>query len=152
MSTEEIDDSIVTLLWPHIGPEEPEVEEEYNFMKIMIKVLNYMNAPLLFMFLFKQDIMPGARLYEPLPYKNINLFNRIWIVLLISFIPIILMRYNYKNKIQTRRYTNSVCIWMLMFAVLVIFYSRPYVSPEYVVIFLFVSFIIIYTKPAGLSL
>jgi undecaprenyl pyrophosphate phosphatase UppP len=152
MSTEEIDNSIISLLWPHIGPEEPEVNEESNFMEIMVKTLNYMNAPLLFMFLFKQDIMPGARLYEPLPYKNINMFNRIWIVLLISFIPIILMRYNYKNKIQTRRYTNSVCIWMLMFAVLVIFYSKPYVGSEYVLIFLFLLFIIVYTKPAWLSL
>jgi hypothetical protein len=139
MSTEEIDNSIISLLWPHIGPEEPEVNEESNFMEIMVKTLNYMNAPLLFMFLFKQDIMPGARLYEPLPYKNINMFNRIWIVLLISFI-------------QTRRYTNSVCIWMLMFAVLVIFYSKPYVGSEYVLIFLFLLFIIVYTKPAWLSL
>jgi undecaprenyl pyrophosphate phosphatase UppP len=143
---------IENLLVHHIGAEE--VIEESDFMKIMIKALRYLNAPIMFLFLFKQDILPNARLYEPLPPNEINFFHRIWMVILIAFIPSFLLGFNYKNKkkVQIRRYTNSVCIWILMFAVLVLLYSKPYISTRYVLIFLLVASILIYSKPPGLSL
>lgn len=153
MSKKENDSTIINnLLVYHNGAEE--VIQESDFMKIMIKVLRYLNAPIMFLFLFKQDILPNAHLYQPLQPESINFFHRIWIVLLISFIPIILMISNYKDKkgVQTRRYTNSICVWVIMFAVLALLYSKPYISTRYVLIFLLVASILIYSKPPGLSL
>jgi undecaprenyl pyrophosphate phosphatase UppP len=149
MSEEEIDYSIVSLLWPHIGPEEIVVEEETEFMKIMVKILGYLNAPITLLFLFKQDILPNMRLYQPLPPNEISFIHRIWMVILIAFIPSFLLGFNYKNKKngKTRRYINSICIWVLMFAVLVLLYSKPYTMSKYALGFLFIAPIIIYAAP-----
>jgi len=162
MSTEEIDYTIVSLLWPHIGPQEVKEEEESDFMKIMIKVLRYMNAPLLLLFFGKQEIIDAplpiiSKLYvspdNNRPPDGISFVHRIWMVLLISSIPILLLGLDYKNqsksknksKAQTRKYTNSISVWILMFAVLTILYSKPYISSAQALGFLVVSSIVLYT-------
>ncbi len=153
MSTKENNSTIIKNLIVHrMGAEE--VIEKSDFMKIMIKALHYLNAPIMFLFLFKQDILPGKYLYEPLPPNEINFFHRIWMVVLIAFIPSFLLGFNYNNKkkVQIRRYTNSICVWILMFAVLVLLYSKPYINTRYVLIFLLIASVLIYSKPPGLSL
>ena len=119
---------IMSLLWTKFGPDESDVVQESKFIKNTIKMLRVLNFPIVLLFLGKQDFFPNFIMYitpETPPLNNITLSQRIWMFLLIAFIPAIILIFNYANIMKTRRYTNSICVWIAMFAILVLFYARP---------------------------
>jgi hypothetical protein len=117
-----------------ILPAIPKVEEESDFMKIMIKALRYMNAPIILLFFGKQEVKPDWPFYRiPEPMIAVSTGHRIWMFFLIALIPSVLFVLNYRNILVTRRYTNAIGIWIFMFAVLALLYSKPYF--EYISIY-----------------
>ena len=112
-------------------------KEENEFMMIMKKFLSWLNAPLLLLFFGEQYVKPNWYLYvspdDIRPLDDISVPHRIWMFFLIALIPSVLFVLNYRNILKTRRHTNAIGIWIFMFAVLVLFYARPY--SEYVSVF-----------------
>jgi len=107
--------------------DESKVKKESTFIENMIKFLRVLNIPIVLVFFGKQEMFPDSSMYmipETLPLNNITLLQRIWMFFLVAFIPAIVLIFNYTKIMKTRRYTNSICVWIAMFAIIVLFYAR----------------------------